>query len=149
MEPSPATRILVVANQTAATARLQAEVRRRAERGPCAFTLLIPDASDRTAAKWVSETAAPLLARAAGSPVDRRIGGHDPFESVKAAVADGDYGDYGDFIISTLPKRMSKWLRRDLVRQVENLGVPVTAITPPRPKQERDYAVGYVGGGPA
>jgi len=35
-------------------------------------------------------------------------------------------------MVSTLPRRASKWLRRDLVRRVEALGLPVTAVQPQR-----------------
>jgi hypothetical protein len=118
---------LVVANRTAAAPRLLAEVARRSRAGPCEFTLLVPDVHDRRAADWTLETAVALLQRAARGRVDGLVGGADPVSSVRDAVSNGNFDE---IIVSTLPRRVSKWLRRDLVSQTERMGPPVTAIIP-------------------
>jgi hypothetical protein len=135
MESEQITRVLIVANRTASTPRLIEAVRRRAEASPCEFALLIPDVTNRKAADWTLETAQRLLRPAARGKVEGLMGGPDPFESVREAV---QQGDFDEIIISTLPKRVSKWLRRDLIRRVEGLGLAVTAIVPSGAKMSRE-----------
>jgi hypothetical protein len=133
MDAEAKKRVLVVANRTAATHRLLEAVRERRRSGPCEFALLIPDVTDRKRADWTLESALPMLRRAAGGPVEGVVGGEDPFTSVQDAVRDGDFDE---IIVSTLSKRKSKWLRRDLVSKVEGLGLPVTAIQPQQTTQQ-------------
>jgi hypothetical protein len=128
-------RILVVANRTAGTPLLLEAVHTRAQEGPCSFALLIPNEPRKGEADWTLETAIPTLERAAGGPVEGIVGEAEPFEAVKSALQDPGFDEV---IISTLPKRVSEWLRRDLPHRVERLGVPVTTISP---EEERDVPV--------
>jgi len=135
MESSRSTRVLVVANRTAGTPLLLEAVRRRANDGPCEFALLIPDVTDRKGADWTLETALRLMQQAARGNVEGLVGGPDPFESVQDAVR---HGNVDEIMISTLPRRVSKWLRRDLIRRVEGLGLPVTSVVPGAGKRSGD-----------
>jgi hypothetical protein len=121
--------VLIVANRTAATPALLAEVERRAAAGPCRFTLLVPrpfwDADTEESAITL-ELAIPLLEEAAGGRVEGHIGAEDPFAAVSAAL---EADRYDEIIVSTLPTRVSHWLRIDLPARVGHLGLPVTVVT--------------------
>src|SRR5512133_2594701 len=119
-------RVLVVANRTAAAPLLIETVRTRAAEGTCSFSLLIPNEPRKGGPDWTLETAIPLLERAAGRSVEGRFGEADPFEAVQSALRDRGFDEV---IVSTLPKRVSAWLRRDLPHRIEKLGLPVTTVT--------------------
>jgi hypothetical protein len=133
-----AARVLVVANKTAATPGLIEAVRERAARGPCEFTLLVPNATHglhklvdpedqaQTEAETTIELAIPLLEQAAGRPVDAMVGVPEPLAAIQDAV---NLHGFDEVIISTLPTRVSKWLRLDLPHKVAGLGLPVTTVT--------------------
>ncbi|HSS59413.1 MAG TPA: hypothetical protein VLK59_15475 [Solirubrobacteraceae bacterium] len=129
MEPALLTRILVVANRTASTPVLLDEIGRRARAAPCRFGLLIPDAPTRKAPDWTLQDAIPLLEREVQSRVLGVAGGPDTFEAVARAVQEEGFDE---IIVSTLPAKRSRWRRRDLVREIAELGLPVTAVVVPR-----------------
>ena len=138
MESSGSARVLIVAHKTAATPGLLDAVRERAARGPCQFTLLVPnvthglhrvvDPEDQTASETeaVLELALPLLEEAAGGAVEGKVGDAEPLAAVQDAL---NLDGYDEVILSTLPARVSRWLRLDLPRKVAALGVPVTTVT--------------------
>lgn len=122
------TRVLIVAHKTAATPKLIEQVRARAAQGACRFTLLVPRPywdPDTEEAATVLELAIPLLDEAAGTHVEGRVGVSDPFEAVRLTL---EGGRFDEVIVSTLPQRVSHWLRRDLPHRVEQLGLPVTVV---------------------
>jgi hypothetical protein len=121
--------VLIVAHKTAATPALLAAVRERAEQERCRFTLLVPREywdPDSEAAAATIELAAPLLDQAAGAHVETMVGATDPFEAFRSAP---ETGSFDEVLISTLPQRVSHWLRRDLPSRVGQLGLPVTVVT--------------------
>ena len=133
----PRSRVLVVANRTAATPALLEAVRERAARGSCEFTLLVPhtarglhrvaDPEDQgtSEAEAVLELALPLLEEAAGGRVDGIVGDPEPLAAIQDAV---NLRGFDELIISTLPTRVSRWLHVDLPRKVAGLGLPVTTV---------------------
>lgn len=129
--------VLVVAHQTAATAGLLAAVRRRAARGPARFHLVVPrqphgmhrlvdpqDAGDEEA-RSVLDEALVKLSEAVAQKVTGSVGDSEPLSAIHDAV---NLGDFDEIIISTLPRRMSRWLKLDLVSKARGLGLPVTHV---------------------
>jgi hypothetical protein len=131
-------RVLVVANRTAATPPLLDAVRERAARGDCAFTLLVPHTSSglhrlvdpedqgQSEAEQTLELALPLLEEAAGAHVEGMVGDAEPLAAIQDAV---NLHGFDEIIISTLPTRISRWLKLDLPSKASGLGLPVTTVT--------------------
>lgn len=129
--------VLVVAHQTAATPALLEAIRERVRSGPASFHLVVPrqahgmhklvdpqDSGDREANEVLS-AALPLLSEAAGSRVTGAIGDSEPLSAIQDAI---NLGRFDEILISTLPPRVSRWLRLDLVSKARALGPPVTHV---------------------
>jgi hypothetical protein len=138
MESSEPVRVLVVANRTAATPALIEAVRERASRGPCTFTLLVPNTAHglhrvvdpedqgRSEAEETLDLAVPLLEEATGSLCEGMVGDPEPLAAIQDAI---NLHGFDEIIISTLPKTFSRWLRLDLPHKAAGLGLPVTTVT--------------------
>jgi len=130
VESATARRVLIVAYRTAATPALLEAVRDRAARAPVRFTLLVPRPywdPDTEQAALTLELALPLLDQAADDRVEGLVGDPDPLVAIQDALA---REPFDEVIVSTLPARVSHWLRRDLPSRVEQqLGLPVTVVT--------------------
>lgn len=134
--PEPA-RILLVANRTASTEGLREAVRARRARGPATFHLVVPahphglhkvvdpQEGDEGEAQRVLNEALPELSRAAGEPVTGNVGDAEPLMAIEDAI---NLARYDEIIISTLPRRISRWLHLDLVSKARGTGLPVTHI---------------------
>lgn len=141
-ESSLPARVLVVAHKTAATEPLLEAVRERSHRGPCVFTLLVPNAAhglhkvvdpeDQGASEAgaVLDEALPALSNAAGAPVEGILGDPDPVAAVQDAI---NLRGFDEIIISTLSPRVSRWLRLDLPSKVSGMGLPVKTVVPREP----------------
>jgi hypothetical protein len=131
-------RVLVVANRTAESRELLEALRSRAVHGPCQFTLLVPSTPHGLA--WAANTQdagneeaeahrTAFLDELRGEGLDvasAKVGDADPL----AAISDEcNFNEYDELIVSTLPLKISKWLRVDLPRKAEAAtGLPVTHV---------------------
>ncbi|HZE06278.1 MAG TPA: hypothetical protein VE127_13695 [Solirubrobacteraceae bacterium] len=135
-------RVLLVANRTATAAPLFDAVRRRAVQGAVTFHLVIPatptglhrlvdpEVAGMEAARRRLGPALEALTAAAGQSVTGHVGDANPLAAVADAV---NLLGFDEIILSTLPWKVSQWLRVDLPRKVRALGLPVLHVCPTEP----------------
>jgi hypothetical protein len=133
-------RVLVVANQTAESEELLAALKARADQGPVEFTVLIPAtphglswaanmyADEGQVEAQQHRDAMVERLRATGLDVkEAKVGDADALAAIQDEV---NFHAYDELIVSTLPLKISKWLRVDLPRKAEACtGLPVLHVT--------------------
>jgi hypothetical protein len=140
MDGAPS-RVLVVAYRAAPTPALLMTVRERILAGPAEFVLLVPggpskvrqvhraDEIDHTQVRAILRLALPGVRKAARGEVDAWVGGEDPVGAV-SDIVNAQHID--EIIVSAPAPRVTRWMRMDLARRLEHLGLPVTNVaTPP------------------
>ena len=145
-------RYLVVANQTLGGDELAQLIGRRAKAEPSEFYLVVPatpvmemvhgaeglpavggstvlPSSPEHAHALAEERLQEALAKlqATGVKVEGHVGDRDPVHAVEVALRGRQFDE---IIVSTLPKRLSRWFRQDLPRRLEHkTQLPVTHVT--------------------
>lgn len=129
--------VLLVANRTANTESLREAVAERAARGAQAFYLVVPamphglhrvvdpEVAGCEEARAALDLALPALSQAAGCEVSGEVGSADPLAAIQDAMG---RLSFDEIVISTLPHRVSRWLRLDLPSKVRGLGLPVAHV---------------------
>jgi hypothetical protein len=130
-------RVLVVANRTAESPELLDALRARTAEGPCEFTLLVPstphglawaadpdsghDEAERHRTAFVEE-----LRQEGLNVAHAKVGDGDPLAAIQDEC---NFNTYDELIVSTLPLKVSKWLRVDLPRKARAAtGLPVKHV---------------------
>jgi hypothetical protein len=138
MESSVPARVLIVEHNAPVTQALLRAVSERAARGPCRFTLLIPnparglhkvvdpqDQSAGPARAALDASVSALRKAAAGMPVDGIVGDPDPVAAVEDAI---NLRGFDEIIISAHSPRLSRLLKLDLPSKISGMGLPVTTV---------------------
>lgn len=127
---------LVVANQTACSAPLMAEVRQRIAAGPAHFHLVVPSTPVRHLLTWTEGESRALATERLekslaalhelGALATGEVGDANPL----AAIGDALLRHHVDeILLSTFPPGISRWLHQDLPHRIErSYQLPVTVI---------------------
>ena len=127
-------RILVLANKTAESPDLLQALRDKGTEHE--YVLVVPasggaleKAADPDAAREHTQPhldAALEKWRAEGFNVEGSVGDSDPAAAVQDAC---NFGEFDEIIVSTLPLRVSKWMKMDLPSKAERAtGLPITHV---------------------
>lgn len=128
-------RYLVVANQTLAGGHLVSTLRQLGEHERCRLYVLVP-ASPPPDHVWTEGEAIEVARRRLAMALDRfheldpevegEVGDARPFQAIADVLERGE--DFDGIVISTLPPKLSRWLRLDLPRRAESFGLPVIHV---------------------
>lgn len=133
------TRALLVANRTATDPHFVEAVRRRARQSPVTFHLVVPatpqglhrvvdpEVAGVAAAENRLRAALRVLSEAAGQEITGHVGDANPLAAVQDAL---HLRGFDEIILSTLPWRVSRWMRIDLPSKIRALGIPVLHVSP-------------------
>jgi len=131
-------RYLVVANQTLGGGHLVSLLRELAEK-PSTFHVLVP-ATPPSDHLWTEGEATAIAHRRLdiglerfrkmGIEVTGEVGDGRPLQAIDDVLA---RESFDEIVLSTLPPRLSRWLKLDLVHRVESAyGLPVRHVIGPR-----------------
>jgi hypothetical protein len=120
-------RYLVVANQTLGGEPLFARIRELARAGPSAFYVVVPATPPKDHV-WTEDEAATIAASRLNSALERMaalgleadgvVGDGSPMLAIEDAIR--EQGPFEAIVLSTLPPRLSRWLKLDLPHRVES-----------------------------
>ena len=117
-------KLLVVANQTVDSDELYDTLHARAEHGPLAVTLLVPQ--DQQAGLGQRVNAALDRLHAGGVEAEAMLGDVDP---ACAVIEVWDPRRWDEILVSTLPNSTSRWLQIDLPHRIQRaIDAPVSAL---------------------
>jgi hypothetical protein len=143
-------RYLVVANQTLGGEQLTAQLAECMDAGPCRFYLVVPVTNTEGSDRWFTGGLEGVLPgayriartlaggrlrheldrlREAGAEADGEVVEPMPVDAIRKLAS---REDVDEVIVSTLPRRLSRWMAMDLPRRVGRAtSLPVTHITGP------------------